>query len=671
MLSPFSRVTPFKPGVVRSLGGVSDEGLLFQAFAGESSLANLSQELSINNNTLTPTYRYEGKNASASGWTATVGTDLVLASSGTDPTYQELTPLTGSTDKAVKFAAGKTFQAASTSTYDLSADTTSDLIWEAVFQVPFDFSQVVIYGKYTGADLGPLLLVEATTGLLKHYGTVVMTMGSLTAGAWYHVLVMTDRNSNTRCYLNGSLSGTPTASSVAEMSNTMPFEIGGYANATNKGNGRIALVQHWRAAAGTINTTAEQDSIAKERFARLIGMYAQRASGTATPSTLTRTTSAYLDRVIDESTGERRLFLAGSNWLRLGKRKEVSGGEYLTGVLSEPLAVNMCLQSEDFSTTWTGLNIASISTNAIAAPNGETRADGLVADATNGAHYVTQSITLTAISYTFSVWAKKGNQNYVGLYVDGLNGVMFDLVNGTVGNRFAAVANITGAIEDWGNGWYRCLVTYTGTAAGYLHRIYASDQDWAANGSNTESFAGDDVTVNAYLWGAQVQNAQQTKSYIPTTTASAQRNADNLQYNAVGNVPLSGTMVAKSLLPANSASNQWIFVGAGSPGGTPEAVYIGSANGGATAQGVTTTGSSVTANIQAGANQRTGEIVETRLVYQTDDVRLYVDGALAGTDTSAAMPTSFSSLSVGGLNASFQPHGLVSDVRIYNKEKVS
>ena len=201
-------------------------------------------------------------------------------------------------------------------------------------------------------------------------------------------------------------------------------------------------------------------------------------------------------------------------------------GESL-GFRVESAKTNLLLQSEDFSTTWTKV-LATVDVNANVAPDGTLTADRLVEDTTASEnHLVQQSVTkaASALTYTLSVYAKSGGRN-VRLSFDngsGTNNVqaMFDLTAGTAaaasaGGTFTALFS---SIQSVGNGWYRCSVTGT-TDTGTTVRPSV----WLLSGTSA-TYTGDGY-AHAYLWGAQLESGLTLTSYIPTTTASATRNAD-------------------------------------------------------------------------------------------------------------------------------------------------
>jgi len=187
------------------------------------------------------------------------------------------------------------------------------------------------------------------------------------------------------------------------------------------------------------------------------------------------------------------------------------------GLLPEGSRTNLIRQSETLGTAWTQTNI-TVSSDVEVAPSGETTADKVVEDATNGAHGVLQVITYTAVPHTFSVYAKAAERNWIrlGFGNAGTDNVWFDLTNGVIG--FIA-AGFTASMNNAGNGWWRCIVTRTPTAGSLSTYIRI------ATGNNVISYPGDNSS-GVYIWGAQVEAGATFSSYIPTTTVSVLRSAD-------------------------------------------------------------------------------------------------------------------------------------------------
>jgi len=316
-------------------------------------------------------------------------------------------------------------------------------------------------------------------------------------------------------------------------------------------------------------------------------------------------------------------------------------------LLLEPTRTNLALQSETFQTTWAPQTV-TITANATTAPNGTLTADKIVAAVGAGTaaqHRVDQTTVSAAGAYTFSVYAKKAETQYIFLRIGTSLGAYCDLNNGQI---LGVSVGITAKSEDAGNGWYRIIITNAAASANEVIRI-----NLAVTVGNL-NFIGNG-TDGAFIWGAQYEAGSYATSYTgATTTAAVTRLADACSKTGISSLigQTEGTFyveVNASVLSQMAASDGQRIMMASDGTNANRVImnfYIDGSNrlaefgviSGNVVQsliGVSTTGGNKTYKIAA--------------AYKTNDFVLYVDGVQVGTDTSGSTfsGTTLSRLDVG------------------------
>jgi len=294
---------------------------------------------------------------------------------------------------------------------------------------------------------------------------------------------------------------------------------------------------------------------------------------------------------------------------------------------------NLLLQSEDFSTTWT-VTGATVSANATTAPSGATTADKLQEDASTGSHLVTQNITFTATSYTASLFAKKAERDWVRvLFFDGTNtfSAFFNLDTGVVGTVTGSGA--TAAIQNSGNGWYRCSVTATVLAGSgsFAPRVALADNNSSYTGS-----AGSGI----YIWGAQLEEGAFPTSYIPTTTIALTRAADVASVNTLSPwFNATESTIYAEVIPVSATPPTQQAILSLDDGTTSNVLYFARIQTGSSANRFrvnSRTGGSIDVdkNITSPTIQA-GLVSKVVAAIKLNDFAFTIGGAAVGTDTSA------------------------------------
>ena len=305
--------------------------------------------------------------------------------------------------------------------------------------------------------------------------------------------------------------------------------------------------------------------------------------------------------------------LVGSDEPRIDFKDNTKGS-----LLLEPTRSNVITNSNNL-TTWNGAAMTRTFVDNLTNPSNVLGASKLTQTSSGG--YAWLSRTFTG-NETFSAFVKKDSSNFVRLYAAN-NTVYFDIVKGTV--EIAVGSSITDkSIIDYGNGWFRVSMSVNSTAASYV-RIYPASTVDSSSGTNS-----------LFVYGAQLEQGSYATSYIPTNGSAATRVADGSSQTVPDGVigQTEGTIFAEFEYFGNTSGALEI-----SP------IYIGTGTYATAIYADIYQGELYAVCFNSGVNQASincGVLsVGTHKVaigYSNNDIVIYLDGLLGGSDTSATIP---------------------------------
>ena len=190
-------------------------------------------------------------------------------------------------------------------------------------------------------------------------------------------------------------------------------------------------------------------------------------------------------------------------------------------LLLEPSRTNSVPYSNDFNQH--SILGGSITSDNITSPDGGVNSDTFVEDTANSQHRIREDISVTDGTYTMSVFIK-GTDRFISLYPQsaGIAYAVFDIENAAI-TKTGGSDYVDSKIENYGNGWYRCILTYNvSTGTSFLH-IYLSDKG-TGTAAEAPTYTGDGSEMSFY--GLQAEQGGYATSIIKTQGSSVTRVAE-------------------------------------------------------------------------------------------------------------------------------------------------
>jgi hypothetical protein len=332
------------------------------------------------------------------------------------------------------------------------------------------------------------------------------------------------------------------------------------------------------------------------------------------------------------------------------------------GLLIEEQRTNLILRSNRFNAVfWSiGANRGTVTQNAIS-PVGFSNAWTAECTTTSANGFYLQQTGIPAASgtYTFSIFAKKGNNGFIAAQPYDSSGsyalVYFNLNTGTSGNvTSSGYTGISHGMINCGNGWYRCYLTFTKPNSNALE-IYPS---LTTNGMGDYGCTSGQTNL---IFGSQIELGAFPTSVIETATSATTRSADVCQitgadfsgfYNqsegsfAVEYDILYPSNPDKILFAASTSGNSSIYYS--DVGNSYYVVY----------------NSGVQAQLSPGSQPASNTTTRIALCYKANDFAVTRGGAAVVTDTSGNIPT-VNRLDIGDQLGSYKINGHISRLRYY------
>jgi hypothetical protein len=348
------------------------------------------------------------------------------------------------------------------------------------------------------------------------------------------------------------------------------------------------------------------------------------------------------------------------------------------GLLIEEGRTNVNLNSEDLSAaTWftTGL---TITTNQTTAPDGTSNAD-LISEATPSTLHLLSGLTtagtnyVIGTAYTASIFVKKGSgataPDWIALrFTQGFpstSGAAFNVSTGSIG---LVSANVTAAIVNYGNGWWRISITATATVVAAITPAVIGFTN-NNNSIGIGTYAGQ-TTSNLFAWGAQVEAGAFATSYIPTTTTSLIRSADLCSITGAAFTGFynqtEGTLVFKGSKQAVQLAVTPTYVACDDVTFTNRIlIYFGGVE-----SSLVTVGGVAQASVTSGINVPALTPFGMAFRYKLNDFALSLSGGSVATDTSGTVPTN-TQMTIGSRLGSSFMGGWIQSIQYYNTIKTN
>ncbi len=296
---------------------------------------------------------------------------------------------------------------------------------------------------------------------------------------------------------------------------------------------------------------------------------------------------------------------------------DVAGTFDTPALVLEGARTNAFTKSEELDDAAYTKTRATVSANAVAAPDGKTTADKLVEDGTASSTHEFKRNTPTLTDDTqqsFSVFAKAAERSEIRIELiqkdNTIANAWFDLSAGTVGTT---TGGGVGLIRRYGEDWYRCTLVADSANGGTTPVIFVE----LGSGSETAVYNGDSSS-GAYLWGMQFETDKPfPSSYRATAGSTVTRSKDAMTFPWV-TAPRTmigyARFVERGTVSAGP-NGRICHIGDNTGGGDPRLTFV--VSGSSTWQALIDDGTNI-AQSTAAATPVYGDLLELRLIFDKE-----------------------------------------------------
>jgi lysophospholipase L1-like esterase len=310
----------------------------------------------------------------------------------------------------------------------------------------------------------------------------------------------------------------------------------------------------------------------------------------------------------------------------------INGSVRSVGLLVEPARTNLLIRSGLITTGWT---INNLTAAPVTSPDGTANAFTLTESVDGSAtfHRIFQSIVVPASTdFTISIFYKPNGRPKFRA-TNSSAGLTFDAIFDTDSLSVAGLgAGVTGRVEPFPDGWFRCIVSLNSGVGGTVLIQYWTFAE-AANYQGSGLLCGT-------IWAPQCEAGTDASSPIITAATTATRSADSVVLSdfALG---ASGMLVARTSMGRNVSNVNFLSVN-DATGNNVISFGRGASNFASTVVSAGSATFNGTVDKIFGNNQ----FVTSGVSYSTGNTVAAIDGVLSAVDTSVVLPTNLTQIQI-------------------------